>query len=114
MEYAINHVHIRAADPHASAAWYEKIFNAKKVSLPNRFSGPRPSRLVTTTAGFVALLSVIGLPKFIHFDQRHPDSPSLMDRSNPTKKSWCWPSSDHAVPKPSRTSVSSMLNPLSV
>jgi catechol 2,3-dioxygenase-like lactoylglutathione lyase family enzyme len=32
MEYAINHVHIRAADPHASAAWYEKIFNAKKVS----------------------------------------------------------------------------------
>lgn len=32
MPYAINHVHIRAADPHASAAWYEKYFEAKKVS----------------------------------------------------------------------------------
>ncbi|NQW24329.1 MAG: VOC family protein [SAR202 cluster bacterium] len=32
MEYAINHVHIRAVDPHASAAWYEKIFNAKIVT----------------------------------------------------------------------------------
>jgi catechol 2,3-dioxygenase-like lactoylglutathione lyase family enzyme len=32
MPYAINHVHIRAADPHASAAWYEKYFEARKVS----------------------------------------------------------------------------------
>jgi len=32
MEYAINHVHIRAKDPQTSAAWYEKIFNAKKIS----------------------------------------------------------------------------------
>ena len=32
MEYAINHVHIRAVDPRASASWYEKIFNAKVVS----------------------------------------------------------------------------------
>ena len=32
MEYRINHVHIRAADPHATAAWYEKHFNA-----PHRF-----------------------------------------------------------------------------
>ena len=29
MEYAINHVHIRASDPRASASWYEKFFNAK-------------------------------------------------------------------------------------
>ena len=29
MPYAINHVHIRASDPHASAAWYEKHFDAK-------------------------------------------------------------------------------------
>ena len=29
MEYAINHVHIRASDPRASATWYEKFFNAK-------------------------------------------------------------------------------------
>ncbi len=39
MEYRINHVHIRAADPHATAAWYEKHFNARIVSertvMPN-------------------------------------------------------------------------------
>ena len=39
MEYRINHVHIRASDPHATAAWYEKYFNAKIVSertvMPN-------------------------------------------------------------------------------
>ena len=39
MEYRINHVHIRAADPHATAAWYEQYFNAKIVSertvMPN-------------------------------------------------------------------------------
>ena len=29
MGYAINHVHIRASDPHASAAWYEQHFGAK-------------------------------------------------------------------------------------
>ncbi len=32
MPYAINHVHIRSADPHATAAWYEKHFEAKIVS----------------------------------------------------------------------------------
>ena len=32
MEYTINHVHIRSADPHASASWYEKYFNAEIVS----------------------------------------------------------------------------------
>ena len=32
MEYFINHVHIRAADPRASASWYEKHFNAEIVS----------------------------------------------------------------------------------
>ncbi len=39
MEYRINHVHIRAADPRATAAWYEKHFNARIVSertvMPN-------------------------------------------------------------------------------
>jgi len=29
MNYVINHVHIRSADPHASAAWYGKHFGAK-------------------------------------------------------------------------------------
>ncbi|MFQ6029379.1 MAG: VOC family protein [Dehalococcoidia bacterium] len=32
MPYAINHVHIRSADPEATAAWYEKYFEAKIVS----------------------------------------------------------------------------------
>ena len=32
MPYAINHVHIRSADPHASAAWYAQHFDAKIVS----------------------------------------------------------------------------------
>ena len=32
MPYAINHVHIRSADPHASAAWYARHFDAKIVS----------------------------------------------------------------------------------
>ena len=31
MQYPINHVHVRAQDPHASAAWYEKHFNANKL-----------------------------------------------------------------------------------
>ena len=31
MQYHINHVHVRAQDPHASAAWYEKHFNARKL-----------------------------------------------------------------------------------
>ncbi len=32
MKYAINHVHIRSSDPHASASWYQKHFGAKIVS----------------------------------------------------------------------------------
>ena len=32
MPYAINHVHIRSLDPHASAAWYVKHFDANIVS----------------------------------------------------------------------------------
>ncbi len=32
MKYAINHVHIRSSDPHASASWYEKHFGAKIIS----------------------------------------------------------------------------------
>ena len=32
MEYAINHVHIRSSDPHASASWYTKHFGAKIIS----------------------------------------------------------------------------------
>ena len=32
MAYPINHVHIRSADPPASAAWYEQHFGAQIVS----------------------------------------------------------------------------------
>ncbi len=32
MAYTINHVHIRASDPSASAAWYTEHFGATKVS----------------------------------------------------------------------------------
>ena len=32
MGYAINHLHIRASEPHASAAWYEKHFGTKLLS----------------------------------------------------------------------------------
>ena len=32
MAYAINHVHIRSSDPHASASWYERHFAARIVS----------------------------------------------------------------------------------
>lgn len=31
MSYSINHVHIRSTDPRASALWYEKYFDAKKL-----------------------------------------------------------------------------------
>ena len=31
MTYAINHVHIRAKDPHVSAKWYEKFFVAQMM-----------------------------------------------------------------------------------
>jgi catechol 2,3-dioxygenase-like lactoylglutathione lyase family enzyme len=31
MQYPINHVHVRSSDPHASASWYEKYFNAKML-----------------------------------------------------------------------------------
>ena len=32
MGYSINHVHIRAQDPHSSAAWDENFFKAKVIS----------------------------------------------------------------------------------
>ena len=31
MQYPINHVHVRSSDPHASASWYGKYFNAKML-----------------------------------------------------------------------------------
>ena len=39
MEYSVNHVHIRAADPRVSASWYEKYFNAKIISERENMPG---------------------------------------------------------------------------
>ena len=39
MQYSINHVHIRASDPRASASWYEKHFNAKILSERENIPG---------------------------------------------------------------------------
>ena len=54
MQYHINHVHVRAQDPHASAAWYEKYFNARKlwareimpgtVTVSMEVGGPGPAQ----------------------------------------------------------------------
>ena len=45
MAYAINHVHIRAADPHTSASWYEKHFGAKIVSAREVMPGTITERM---------------------------------------------------------------------
>ncbi len=79
MSYAINHVHIRAKDPHASAAWYEEHFGAKVLSarevMPGTITvsmevgGPvrlnissKPEGTPDTTA--VAELNQLGLEHF--------------------------------------------------
>ena len=39
MGYSINHVHIRAQDPHSSATWYEEFFKAKVISAKEVMPG---------------------------------------------------------------------------
>ena len=39
MSYAINHVHIRASDPHSSAAWYTEHFGAKLLAAREVMQG---------------------------------------------------------------------------
>ena len=51
--YAINHVHVRATDPLASAAWYEEHFNARIVS--NREVMPGTITVSMEVAGPVRL-----------------------------------------------------------
>ena len=53
MGYAINHVHIRASEPHASADWYEKHFGAKVLSA--REVMPGTITIVTELEGLVRL-----------------------------------------------------------
>ena len=79
MQYHINHVHVRAQDPHASAAWYEKYFNAKKLwareIMPNTVTvsmevgGPVRLNISSKPAGTsdersVAELNRLGLEHF--------------------------------------------------
>ena len=79
MTYAINHVHIRSADPRASAAWYENHFDAKIRSdrevMPGTFTvsmevgGPVRLNISSQPAGSsderaVAELNRLGLEHF--------------------------------------------------
>ncbi len=79
MEYAINHVHIRAVDPRASASWYEQLFNAKllfereimpgTVSIGMAVGGPVRLNISSQPAGSspersVAELNRLGLEHF--------------------------------------------------
>lgn len=79
MPYAINHVHIRATDPHRSAAWYEEFFETKALSarevLPGTITiamdagGPTRLNISSPPAGSsderaVAELNRLGLEHF--------------------------------------------------
>lgn len=79
MEYAINHVHIRSSDPHASAAWYEKHFDAKirsarevmpgTITVSMEMGGPVRLNISSQVAGSsderaVAELNRLGLEHF--------------------------------------------------
>jgi catechol 2,3-dioxygenase-like lactoylglutathione lyase family enzyme len=79
LEYSINHVHIRSLDPKASAAWYEKYFNAKilwereimpgTVTISMEVGGPVRLNISSKPAGSsdersVAELNRLGLEHF--------------------------------------------------
>ena len=79
MKYSINHVHIRSADPQASASWYEKHFDAKKlwerevmpgtVTISMELGGPVRLNISSKPAGpsdarSVAELHRLGLEHF--------------------------------------------------
>lgn len=79
MQYHINHVHVRAQDPHASAEWYEKHFNARKlwareimpgtVTVSMEVGGPVRLNISSKPAGTsdersVAELNRLGLEHF--------------------------------------------------
>ena len=79
MKYSINHVHIRSADPQASASWYEKHFDAKKlferevmpgtVTISMEMGGPVRLNISSHPAGTsdarsVAELHQLGLEHF--------------------------------------------------
>ena len=59
MGYSINHVHIRAQDPHSSAAWYEEFFNAKVISAREVMPG---TITVSMVAGGPVRLNISSQP----------------------------------------------------
>ena len=92
MAYAINHVHIRSADPHSSAAWYEEHFGAKLISerevmpgtvtLSMEVGGPVRLNISSKPAGTpdkraVAELNRLGLE---HFGFDVPDLAAELER----------------------------------
>ena len=60
MEYVINHVHIRSADPRATAAWYEKYFNAKIIAEREVMPG---TITITTEVGGPVRLNISSQPQ---------------------------------------------------
>lgn len=60
MQYTINHVHIRAADPRATAAWYEKYFNAKIIAEREVMPG---TITITTEVGGPVRLNISSQPE---------------------------------------------------
>ena len=70
MAYAINHVHIRSADPHASAAWYEEYFGAKVLSAREVMPG---TVTVSMDAGGPVRLNISSKP------EGTPDEPAVAD-----------------------------------
>ena len=60
MAYAINHVHIRSADPHASAAWYEEHFGAKVLGAREVMPG---TITVSMDAGGPVRLNISSKPE---------------------------------------------------
>lgn len=60
MPYPINHVHIRSSDPHASAAWYVKHFDAKILSAREVMPG---TITVSTEVGGPVRLNISSQPE---------------------------------------------------
>ena len=60
MPYSINHVHIRAADPHASAAWYTEHFGAKVLGAREVMPG---TITVSMDAGGPVRLNISSKPE---------------------------------------------------
>ena len=60
MSYSVNHVHIRAKDPHKSAEWYEKYFDAKILSSREVMPG---TITVSMDAGWPVRLNISSQPE---------------------------------------------------